>query len=150
MPQPDTGDGHLALQSCQHALQLGRFAGENAARDLLGMPLIPYRQLRYVTHLDLGRSGAVSTNGWERAVRLTGEEAKALKRRINTEVIYPPSMASRERLLALSVPTRPRAAPPLTAKRSHTRTCGSMATGKDHRSLSSSTDTQHRNDTLGA
>ncbi len=98
----DTGDGHLALQSCQHALQLGRFAGENAVRDLLGMPLIPYRQPRYVTHLDLGRSGAVSTNGWERAVRLTGDEAKALKRRINTEVIYPPSIASREGLLALS------------------------------------------------
>lgn len=98
----DTGDGHLALQSCQHALQLGRFAGENAARDLLGMPLTTYRQLRYVTHLDLGRAGAVSTNGWERAVRLTGQEAKALKRRINTEVIYPPGVASRERLLAMS------------------------------------------------
>jgi NADH dehydrogenase len=98
----DVGDGHLALQSCQHALQLGRFAGENAARDLLRMPLIPYRQLRYVTHLDLGRSGAVSTNGWERVVRLTGEEAKALKRRINTEVIYPPGAASREDLLAMS------------------------------------------------
>jgi len=98
----DTGDGHLALQSCQHALQLGRFAGENAARDLLGMPLITYRQLRYVTHLDLGRWGAVSTNGWERAVRLTGQEAKALKRRINTEVIYPPGTASRAGLLAMS------------------------------------------------
>lgn len=98
----DTGDGHLALQSCQHALQLGRFAGENAARDLLGMPLVPYRQLRYVTCLDLGRSGAVSTHGWERTVRLTGGEAKALKRRINTEVIYPPPDASRETLLAMS------------------------------------------------
>ncbi len=98
----DTGDGHLALQSCQHALQLGRFAGENAARELLGMPLVPYRQLRYVTCLDLGRSGAVSTFGWERAVRLTGGEAKALKRRINTEVIYPPPCASREALLAMS------------------------------------------------
>jgi hypothetical protein len=27
----DTGDGHLTLQSCQHAEQLGRVAGENAA-----------------------------------------------------------------------------------------------------------------------
>jgi NADH dehydrogenase len=98
----DTGDGHLTLQSCQHALQLGRFAGENAARDLLAMPLVPYRQLRYVTCLDLGRSGAVSTYGWERDVRLTGAEAKALKRRINTQVIYPPANASRETLLAMS------------------------------------------------
>ncbi|MEO5960871.1 MAG: FAD-dependent oxidoreductase, partial [Opitutaceae bacterium] len=45
----DTGDGHRALQSCQHALQLGRFAGENAARDLLRMPALPYAQPRYVT-----------------------------------------------------------------------------------------------------
>jgi NADH dehydrogenase len=66
------------------------------------MPLVPYRQLRYVTCLDLGRSGAVSTRGWERAVHLTGSEAKALKRQINTEVIYPPPGASRETLLAIS------------------------------------------------
>jgi NADH dehydrogenase len=59
----DTGDGHRALQSCQHAGQLGRVAGENAARDLLGLPTVPYRQLRYVTCLDLGRSGAVITQG---------------------------------------------------------------------------------------
>src|SRR5690606_5717979 len=42
----DTGDGRPTLQSCQHALQVGRFAGENAARDLLGLPLVPYRQRR--------------------------------------------------------------------------------------------------------
>src|SRR5262249_29252334 len=52
----DTGDGHRTLQSCQHAGQAGRVAGENAARDLVGMPLLPYTQLRYVTCLDLGRS----------------------------------------------------------------------------------------------
>src|SRR5262245_49887366 len=57
----DTGDGHRTLQSCQHAGQLGRVAGENAARDLLGLPLMPYTQLRYLTCLDLGRSGAVVT-----------------------------------------------------------------------------------------
>jgi NADH dehydrogenase len=85
----DTGDGHLALQSCQHALQLGRYAGENAARDLLGKPLLPYEQPRYVTCLDLGRSGAVFTLGWDRAVAHAGEEAKRIKRKINTEVIYP-------------------------------------------------------------
>jgi NADH dehydrogenase len=85
----DTGDGHRTLQSCQHALRLGRYAGENAARDLLGKPLLPYEQPRYVTCLDLGRSGAVFTLGWDRAVAHSGEEAKRIKRKINTEVIYP-------------------------------------------------------------
>jgi NADH dehydrogenase len=98
----DTGDGHLTLQSCQHALQLGRYAGENAARDLLGMPLLDYAQPRYVTCLDLGRSGAVFTDGWDRVIRDTGAEAKARKRRINTVVIYPPADATGEELLALS------------------------------------------------
>jgi NADH dehydrogenase len=98
----DGGDGHAVLQSCQHALQLGRFAGENAARDLVGLPMIPYFQPPYITCLDLGRSGAVFTRGWARTVELTGAEAKAMKRRINTEVIYPPADATREALLRLS------------------------------------------------
>jgi NADH dehydrogenase len=98
----DTGDGHLALQSCQHALQLGRFAGENAGRDLLGLPLIDYAQPRYVTCLDLGRAGAVLTEGWDRRVQKSGAEAKVLKRRINTQVIYPPPGATGEVLLAMS------------------------------------------------
>jgi NADH dehydrogenase len=94
--------GPLTLQSCQHALQTGRFAGENAARDLLGMPVRPYAQPRYITCLDLGRSGAVRTEGWERVVTHTGPEAKARKQRINRVVIYPPPDASAEQLLALS------------------------------------------------
>jgi len=98
----DTGDGHVTLQSCQHALQLGRFAGENAARDLLGMPALPYTQLRYVTCLDLGASGAVLTEGHERLVVRAGPDAKPIKRRINTQIIYPPAGASREVLLACS------------------------------------------------
>jgi NADH dehydrogenase len=98
----DTGDGHLALQSCQHALQLGRFAGENAARDLMGQPTIPYMQPRYVTCLDLGRSGAVLTQGWDRQVRLRGAAAKAVKQRINRQIIYPPSDVPGELLLTLS------------------------------------------------
>ena len=98
----DDGDGHVVLQSCQHALQLGRFAGENAARDIIGLPLLSYQQPPYVTCLDLGRSGAVFTRGWQRTVELTGVEAKAVKKRINTEVIYPPAEATREELLALS------------------------------------------------
>jgi NADH:ubiquinone reductase (H+-translocating) len=98
----DGGDGHPILQSCQHALQLGRFAGENAARDLAGLPTISYVQPPYITCLDLGRSGAVFTRGWERTVELTGADAKAVKRWINTKVIYPPSDATAEELLAMS------------------------------------------------
>jgi NADH:ubiquinone reductase (H+-translocating) len=96
----DTGDGHRALQSCQHAGQLGRVAGENAARDLVGLPLLPYTQLRYVTCLDLGRSGAVISKGWERQVEKTGGEGKAVKRWINTQLIYPPADGTAEALLA--------------------------------------------------
>jgi len=98
----DTGDGHWTLQSCQHANQLGRVAGENAARDLLGLPLIPYAQLRYVTCLDLGRSGALIAQGWERRVEKTGSEGKAVKQLINTQVIYPPADGTAEALLAAS------------------------------------------------
>jgi NADH dehydrogenase len=98
----DGGEGHRVLQSCQHALQLGRFAGENAARDLRGLPTINYVQPPYITCLDLGRSGAVLTRGWNRSVDRVGLEAKKLKHRINTEDIYPPANASREELLALS------------------------------------------------
>ena len=62
----------------------------------------PYVQPPYITCLDLGCSGAVFTRGWERRVEITGAEAKAVKRRINTEVIYPPTDATREELLILS------------------------------------------------
>jgi len=98
----DTGDGHQTLQSCQHAGQLGRVAGENAARDLLGLTPVPYTQLRYVTCLDLGRSGAVITQGWERQIEKTGEAGKAVKRLINTQIIYPPVDGTAEALLASS------------------------------------------------
>jgi len=98
----DTGDGHRTLQSCQHAGQLGRVAGENAARDLLGLPLVPYAQLRYVTCLDLGRSGAVITQGWERRVEKTGSEGKAVKRLVNTQLIYPPADGTAKALLEYS------------------------------------------------
>lgn len=98
----DVGDGHRTMMSCQHAMQLGRYAGENVARDLAGAPLVAYEQLRYVTCLDLGRSGAVFTTGWEREVAMTGADAKALKRKINTELIYPPKNASLDELLSAS------------------------------------------------
>ena len=81
---------HKALMSCQHAMPMGKYAGYNAARDLLSLDLRIYRQADYVTCLDLGSEGAVFTRGWDRQVELTGTEAKTLKRTINTEWIYPP------------------------------------------------------------
>jgi NADH dehydrogenase len=82
--------GHLALMSCQHANRLGASAGFNAAADLLGVPLEPYQQKNYVTCLDLGPSDAVFTRGWDSQVELSGDKAKAMKREINTQWIYPP------------------------------------------------------------
>jgi len=84
-------DGHVAMMSCQHAMTMGRFAGYNAARDLLGLEGTPYHQERYVTCLDLGSAGAVYTMGWDRVVEKTGAEAKAAKQRVNGEIIYPPT-----------------------------------------------------------
>ncbi|WP_308797803.1 NAD(P)/FAD-dependent oxidoreductase [Agromyces silvae] len=98
-------DDHLVMQSCQHALQLGRFAGENAARSLLGRPLLRYGQPTYVTCLDLGDSGAVFTRGWDREVAHTGEAAKTIKTRINTQVIHPPEGLTEPEILAHSVPS---------------------------------------------
>lgn len=101
--QPDifaTGDvayaatddlGNHALMTCQHAIVLGRHAGHNVAAQILGVQPIMYRQPKYVTCLDLGGWGAVYTEGWDRHVVLTGQEAKALKTQINTVWIYPPA-----------------------------------------------------------
>jgi len=82
--------GHRALMSCQHANRLGASAGFNAAADLLGVPLEPYQQKNYVTCLDLGPADAVFTRGWDGKVELIGDKAKAMKREINTQWIYPP------------------------------------------------------------
>jgi NADH:quinone reductase (non-electrogenic) len=95
-------DGHAILQSCQHAQMTGRFAGYNAAADLGGLPLQAYRQPMYTTCLDLGASGAVLTTGWDRTVAATGEGAKAIKRKINTQLIYPP--AERDAILDAASP----------------------------------------------
>jgi NADH dehydrogenase len=45
--------GTHALTSCQHVCNLGRFAGHNAAADLICSGLLPYRQEQYVPCLDL-------------------------------------------------------------------------------------------------
>ncbi|WP_321846461.1 NAD(P)/FAD-dependent oxidoreductase [Paraburkholderia bannensis] len=97
--------GNRTLMSCQHAMNLGRSAGHNAAADLLGLETIAYSQPKYVTCLDLGPWGAVYTEGWEREVKLSGQEAKQLKQRINTEWIYPPR-ADRAEVLAAADPRR--------------------------------------------
>jgi len=83
--------GNHALMSCQHAMNMGRFAGHNVAADMIGGEILPYRQPVYVTCLDLGSWGAVFTEGWDRQIKLVGDEAKALKRQICTEWIYPPA-----------------------------------------------------------
>ncbi|MEG0007753.1 MAG: NAD(P)/FAD-dependent oxidoreductase [Aeromonas sp.] len=82
--------GNTALMTCQHAIQLGKFAGHNVAASLLGDTPLPYRQVNYVTCLDLGAWGAVYTEGWDQQVKLVREEAKKLKIAITNELIYPP------------------------------------------------------------
>jgi NADH dehydrogenase len=84
-------EDHVVMQSCQHALQSGRYAGHNAAADLLGLELASFAPHGYVTCLDLGEGGALFATGWDRAVQVVGEEAKARKRHINEEYIYPPA-----------------------------------------------------------
>ncbi|MGR7070268.1 NAD(P)/FAD-dependent oxidoreductase [Klebsiella aerogenes] len=82
--------GNHALMTCQHAILLGKFAGNNAAAGLLGVAPLPYRQETYVTCLDLGAWGAVYTERWDQQVKLTREEAKKVKVSIVSELIYPP------------------------------------------------------------
>lgn len=83
--------GRRVLQCCRHTLQLGKFAGHNAAADLLGLPAAPFVVTPYVTCLDLGSTGAVFTSGRERSVVATGDVAKARKRMVNELWIYPPT-----------------------------------------------------------
>jgi NADH dehydrogenase len=94
-------DGHPVMQSCQHASPQGRFAGHNAAADLLGLPPAAFAPDPYVTCLDLGRAGAVFTTGWDRAVQLSGARGKEMKRTINEQWIYPP-LDDAEAILARS------------------------------------------------
>lgn len=98
--------GNYALMTCQHAIALGRSAGNNAAADLLGVAPLPYSQVKYVTCLDLGAWGAVYTEGWDRKVVLTRAEGKELKTQINTQWIYPP-VANRDTALAAADPLIP-------------------------------------------
>ncbi|WP_422062029.1 NAD(P)/FAD-dependent oxidoreductase [Sphingopyxis sp.] len=95
--------GNFNPMSCQHAMSLGRVAGHNAAAELVGLPLHPYSQPKYVTCLDLGEWGALYTEGWDRQVRFTRAEGKKIKQEINTVWIYPPA-ADRDAVFAVANP----------------------------------------------
>jgi NADH dehydrogenase len=97
-------DEHLSVMSCQHGRPMGRYAGYNVVSDLLGAPMLSLRIPWYVTILDLGPAGAVYTEGWDRKVVSRGDEAKATKRVINGERIYPPLNGDRAALLAAAAP----------------------------------------------
>jgi NADH:ubiquinone reductase (H+-translocating) len=91
--------------SCQHARPMGRFAGHNAAADLLGQALLDLRIERYVTVMDLGPWGAMYTEGWDRHVVTTGAAAKQTKETINRLRIYPPRSGGRREILDAAAPT---------------------------------------------
>jgi NADH:ubiquinone reductase (H+-translocating) len=95
---------HTSVMSCQHGRPMGRYAGHNAAADLLGEPLLPLHIGWYTTILDLGPWGAVYTNGWDRHVIATGPAAKVTKQTINCQRIYPPRTKKREDILAAAAP----------------------------------------------
>ena len=97
-------DEHLSVMSCQHGRPMGRYAGYNVISDLLGEPMLALRIPWYVTVLDLGPAGAVYTEGWDRRVVSTGAAAKATKRTINGQRIYPPLTGDRSALLAAAAP----------------------------------------------
>lgn len=84
-------EGHPTMQSCQHALPMGKCAGHNVAAGLLDLPQMSFTTDPYANAIDLGSAGAVTTTGWERTVNSTGPEAKAMKQAINTKWIYPPT-----------------------------------------------------------
>jgi NADH dehydrogenase len=83
---------------------MGRFAGYNVVEDLLGKPMLPLTIDWYVTCLDLGPSGAVYTQGWDRKVVATGAEAKRTKEIINRQRIYPPRSRDRREIFEAAAP----------------------------------------------
>lgn len=83
---------------------MGRYAGYNVVSDLVGEQMRALRIPWYVTVLDLGRAGAVYTEGWDRRVVTTGDDAKATKMVINTQRIYPPATGDRDDLFRAAAP----------------------------------------------
>jgi NADH dehydrogenase len=97
-------DVHTSVMSCQHARPMGRFSGHNVVCDLLGEMPLAMRIEWYVTVLDLGRWGALYTEGWDRRVVATGEDAKRTKREINRRRIVPPRNCDRTTILDAAAP----------------------------------------------
>jgi NADH dehydrogenase len=106
---------HASVMSCQHGRPMGRFAGYNAAGDLIGLDLLPLRIEHYVTCLDLGTWGALYTEGWDRRLAVSGAEAKKIKQTINCIRIYPPRSHDRREILDAAAPVVQ--APPLRLQR---------------------------------
>jgi NADH:ubiquinone reductase (H+-translocating) len=97
-------DDRMSVMSCQHSRPMGRYAGYNVVSDLLGKPMLALQIPWYVTVLDLGSAGAVYTEGWDRHVVARGQQAKATKRSINTQRIYPPLNGNRDAILSAAAP----------------------------------------------
>jgi NADH dehydrogenase len=95
---------HATVMSCQHGRPMGRFAGHNVVADLVGQPMLPLRIDWYTTILDLGRWGALYTEGWDREVVSRGAPAKETKQIINCQRIYPPLTRNRDAILAAAAP----------------------------------------------
>ncbi|WP_208601497.1 NAD(P)/FAD-dependent oxidoreductase [Caballeronia fortuita] len=93
-----------SVMSCQHGRPMGRYAGNNAVCDFYGIEMLPLSIDWYATICDLGPWGAVYTEGWDRKLVSEGETAKATKRTINGERIYPPKGGTREDLFRAAAP----------------------------------------------
>lgn len=91
----------VSIMSCQDAKTMGKYAGRNVTADWLGVSeMNSYQQADYTTCLDLGRFGAVYTEGFERELKSYGAEAKKRKLWLNNEYIYPPPADNVEDVLA--------------------------------------------------
>ena len=95
---------HSCVMSCQHARPMGRYAGYNVICNLVGEPMRPLAIDWYATILDLGRWGAVYTEGWDREVVAQRAAAKLTKETINRKRIYPPLSRNRQEILAAAAP----------------------------------------------
>lgn len=84
-------EGRYALMTCQHAIPMGKFAGNNAAAALIGTESLAYRQPFYVTCVDLGEWGAVYTETWDQNVKAARKEGKDIKISITHDLIIPPA-----------------------------------------------------------
>lgn len=103
-----------SVMSCQHGRPMGRYAGNNAVCDLFGLEMLPLSIDWYTTICDLGPWGAVYTEGWDRTLVSKGAAAKATKRTINGDRIYPPKSGRREDIFRAAEPVVQ--APPSTQR----------------------------------